>query len=126
MSAYDFRGRGKRNRAAFKEADDEVNTCIRFAGGLFRGALRDVTNAARRREAAPTAASDVGLEATAASDAPEDGGDVGLEASDENNAPEDGGDVGLEATAARDAPEDVHVHVWRSRVAFTFTCNVHV
>ena len=113
MSGYDFRGLGKRTRAAFREADDEANTRIRFAGGFFRGALRDVTNAARRREAAPTAARDVGLEASAASD-----------------APKDGGDVGLEATAARDAPEDVHVHVWRSRSRsrsrVTFTCNVHV
>jgi len=106
MSAYDFRGRGKRNRAAFKEADDEVNTCIRFAGGLFRGALRDVTNAARRREAAPTAASDVGLEASVEDNAPEDGGDVAVEASAASDAPKDGGDVAVEASAASDAPKD--------------------
>ena len=105
MSAYDFRGRGKRNRAAFKEADDEANKVVRFAGGLFRGALRDVTNAARRREAAPTAASDVGLEASVEDNAPEDGGDVAVEASAASDAPKDGGDVAVEASAASDAPE---------------------
>ena len=68
MYGYDFRGLGKRNRAAFKEANDAANARIARtriarvivpsarvggdAAGAKRVALGDATNAARRGEAA--------------------------------------------------------------------------
>eukprot|EP00223_Ostreococcus_mediterraneus_P001179 CAMPEP_0179723294 /NCGR_PEP_ID=MMETSP0938-20121108/5440_1 /TAXON_ID=548131 ORGANISM="Ostreococcus mediterraneus, Strain clade-D-RCC1107" /NCGR_SAMPLE_ID=MMETSP0938 /ASSEMBLY_ACC=CAM_ASM_000576 /LENGTH=499 /DNA_ID=CAMNT_0021597303 /DNA_START=78 /DNA_END=1576 /DNA_ORIENTATION=- len=85
MYGYDFRGLGKRNRAAFKEADDVANTRIPRVTGAKRGvgdglgaksdddAFGDVTNAARRGEAAaPKALSGVGLEASVENNEPKD------------------------------------------------------
>ncbi|CEF99615.1 unnamed product [Ostreococcus tauri] len=69
------RGGADAKAKAKAEADaesDAANARVAFAAGATRVALGDVTNAARRDEAAPKAASGVGLEAPVENDAPKD------------------------------------------------------
>ena len=69
------RGGADAKAKAKAEADaesDAANARVAFAAGATRVALGDDTNAARRDEAAPKAASGVGLEAPVENDAPKD------------------------------------------------------
>ncbi|CAL58134.1 unnamed product [Ostreococcus tauri] len=69
------RGGADAKAKAKAEADaesDAANARVAFAAEATRVALGDVTNAARRDEAAPKAASGVGLEAPVENDAPKD------------------------------------------------------
>ena len=69
------RGGADAKAKAKAEADaesDAANARVAFAAGATRVAVGDVTNAARRDEAAPKAASGVGLEAPVENDAPKD------------------------------------------------------
>ncbi|CEG00810.1 hypothetical protein OT_ostta20g00035 [Ostreococcus tauri] len=116
------RGGADAKAKAKAEADaesDAANARVAFAAEATRVALGDVTNAARRDEAAPKAASGVGLDAPVENDAPKDtAGGVAAEATrvalgDVTNAarrdeavPKAASGVGLEAPVENDAPKD--------------------
>ncbi|OUS44878.1 hypothetical protein BE221DRAFT_77926 [Ostreococcus tauri] len=116
------RGGADAKAKAKAEADaesDAANARVAFAAEATRVALGDVTNAARRDEAAPKAASGVGLDAPVENDAPKDTaggvaaeatrvalGDVTNAARRDEAAPKAASGVGLEAPVENDAPKD--------------------